>query len=31
MKLSGTTLAALSALCVCTGLALVRWLPRSGA
>ena len=29
MKLSGTTLAALSALCVCTGLALVRRLPRS--
>jgi ZIP family zinc transporter len=29
MKLSGTTLAALSALCVCTGLALVRRLPKS--
>lgn len=29
MKLSGTTLAALSALCVCTGLALVRRLPST--
>jgi ZIP family zinc transporter len=29
MRFSGTTLAALSALCVCTGLALVRRLPRS--
>ena len=29
MKLSGTTLAALSAFCVCTGLAIVRRLPRS--
>lgn len=29
MKLPGTALAALSALCVCTGLALVRRLPKT--